>query len=198
MQSYVNSGNQQGYFISERYNNLMVFVADDVNAEGETVTGDEKGDYVAELTGHGGLLFLFQPYALTTEAQMNQLFFNITFTESTPIVYEGVSVFSYTDAAHVQLKKVTEEEMTRLNAAYANLNLTAADLGNQNELGLYYYEITFDHLTEEHMSFSDEFVAINKIDTLQKWDKLNDALLSGSLTVTIIDERETQAAGGNS
>lgn len=189
MQTYKNEGSQQGYF-TRKYNNLMVLLADDYNGTSPVEMGQE-GDHIAELAGHGSMIFLFEPYVQTTEAEMDDLTFNIYFEETTPIVYDGVNVFKYTAATNKKLSKVTEDNIDDLNAKYANMNLTDADLGTSSQLGLYYYEITFEHLLSEHIDFTTDFEAKNKIDTLEKWDMLNNAIMSGSVTVTIKDTRDT-------
>lgn len=190
MQTYENEGGtQQGYF-TKKYNNLMVLVADNMKGTDEVPMG-QAGDYVAEIAGHGGMVFLFQPYAQTTEAEMDALTFNIYFEETTPIVYEGVNVFKYTNAINKKLIKIEDQEdIDYLNTHYANLQLDASALGTASELGLYYYEITFAHLLADHIAFTDEFNAINNINTLEKWDKLNDAIMKGSLNVIVKDTRD--------
>lgn len=189
MQEYLNVNCQQGYF-TEKYNTLTLCIADDLDALGNPVPAGTAGDYVAELSGNGGLLFLFRPYVDTTEAQMNELKLNIVFGETSSIVYEGARVFDYTPRTGKQLTKLTAGDIATLNAKYAGLALTTDDLGNGAELGLYYLEITFEDMLDEYISFTGAFGAVNKIDTLQKWDKLNAAVRAAQFTVTVSDVRQ--------
>ena len=189
MQDYLNVNCQQGYF-TEKYNTMTLCIADDLDAEGNPVSADTAGDYVAELSGNGGLLFLFRPYVDTTEAQMSELKLNIVFGESASIVYEGAKVFEYTPKTNKQLTKLTAGDIATLNGKYDGLSLTAADLGSDEELGLYYLEITFEQMLDEYISFTDAFESVNNIDTLQKWDKLNAAVRAAQFTVTVSDTRQ--------
>ena len=189
MQEYLNVNCQQGYF-TEKYNTLTLCISDDLDAEGNPVPSGTAGDYVAEISGNGGLLFLFRPYVDTTEAEMNDLKLNVVFGEMASIVYEGAKVFDYTPRTGKQLTKLTAGAIATLNAAYDGLNLTDADLGNGEELGLYYLEITFEDMMEDYISFTSAFDAVNKIDTLQKWDKLNAAVKAARFTVTVSDTRQ--------
>ena len=189
MQAYLNAGNQQGYF-TEKYNTMTLNIADDLDANGNKVDSGAAGDYAAEISGTGGLLFLFQPYVQTTGAEMNTLTFDVEFAEASSILYEGISVFEYTKGTGKRLTKLTEADIAALNVKYPGVELTTSDLGSNSKLGLYYFEITFDQLVAEYVSFSDEFEAINQIDTLQKWDALNTAVKDGKFTVTVSDTRE--------
>ena len=204
MQAYMNPGNQQGYFVN-KYVNMMVEVADNY-ANGVKVDEGVKGDFYADLNGHGSMLFLFKAYELTTEADMETLYFNVTFKEQSPIVYNNgtkdIPIFSYRDATNKQLTPLTAANVDDLVARYANLNKAdlVADLTAAGDPGLYYFELTFEHLfvedmdpskegNQHHIELSPEFAA-TAIDNLEKWDVLQNAILGGSVTVYITDTRQ--------
>ncbi len=204
MQAYMNPGNQQGYFVN-KYVNMMVEVADNYDG-GNKVADGEKGDFYADLNGHGSMLFIFKAYELTTEADMASLYFNVSFKEQSPIVYNNgtkdIPIFAYRDATNKQLTPLTAANVDSLVAKYANLNKAdlVADLTSAGDPGLYYFELTYDHLfvedmdstapgVQHHIALSPEFAA-TAIDNLEKWDVLQDAILGGSLTIYITDTRQ--------
>jgi len=208
MQAYMNPGNQQGYFV-EKYVNMMVEIAD--NYRGDEYVGEGvKGDYHADVNGHGSMLFLFKAYELTTFTDMSSLYFNITFKEQNPIVYndgtKDIPIFTYRDATNKQLTALTADNVDDVASRYANLNKESimAELTTAEKPGLYFIELTYDHLFVEdidnaidgvqtHVALSDEFKG-TAIDNLEKWDVLQEAILGGSVTVYITDTRQPAGA----
>ncbi|MBE6553272.1 MAG: hypothetical protein E7666_02905 [Ruminococcaceae bacterium] len=209
MQAYINPGNQQGYFYA-KYVNLQVSVSDNYDGA-ETVAPETPGDYIADLSGAGSMVFLFKAYDQTTTTDMANLKFNVTFEEHSPIKYvygEGVSqvdipIFKYTPASGKTLTPITTQvEAQALADRYQNLDVSVfAELENSVHDPVWYYiELDYHHLFEEdidnstagtqtHIDFTDEFKG-TKIDNLEKWDVLQEAILAGSVTVYITDSRQ--------
>ena len=153
------------------------------------------------------MLFLFKAYDQTSFEDMSTLKFDITFQEQKPILYNNgtndIPIFTYQSATNKTLTPLTAENVAAIAARYTNLDASTltSDLTTATKPGLYYLELTFDHLFVEdidnngangiqhHIALSPAFAA-TPIDNLEKWDMLQEAILGGSITVYITDTRQ--------
>ena len=202
MQAYINKGNQQGYFV-DKYVNMVVTLNDDLNGA-TPVSGNTVGDHLAEIKGHGSMLFLFKAYDQTTRDDIEQnLKFNISFEQSGMEYQYGeddpIEIFAFINAEDKTLTPLTVDNLNDVQSRYVNLTVDESELTTDTKAGLYYIELTFDHLfnedidgdadgTQHHISLSEGF-ANTPIDTLEKWDALNSAIIQGHITVYITDTR---------